>query len=877
MKRYPFDLSCGLIYFLLISACSGGGSPSVDPLSSLGDQSLAQAGDAPASAADTETFPFGGVAGFETGLVKLAEIDGRITGRGEVTVNWGDRVATDALFASCAFIQPRNNCEIWGTHKYAAPGRYTVSVTYTIEKLLPRNEVPETVTTTATIDPVSDFVIVAVGDSYYSGEGSPLHTGLTDLGDTALWDEPSINYFNGVIGPAVDGNGNEYESGDGLKTCHRSALSGPRIAARRLQNEGDPITFINMPCSGARLGNGHQPETEGGAFVRDTGNLIDEQLDWVRTRVPRIDALLVSAGGNNVGFANTITACLCIGLDNENDTCPVLEQKGFCSDDPEVQRQIDKDFRELNGFREVLPDGTVRIEKGHYDRFADDIQCRSTESGNPTLGVLCADTQFRPGAELFADNVAVPLLDASYQSQDGKVIRTGNGIFHSSAGCHNFVLDVNDPSQPTITLSEVDKSDDRCGVYETAFSKSEPYGDPLFVRGSFDEWDRVPDWSQRFVNMGDGTLQAEFVLPAPVNVEGTWDFKIASMKEFQVPGVTIVNHYPDVTRNSNGLTPTFAETTSCTGFAIAPREWDYLQRELVNGLFDAIETKAALYGWKSLRVDEFLTRGYCTGILRRWMVRWAESLTQQGDFSGSAHPNWDGHEYYGRVIRQGVIEHSPPRTTATAQANGSEYEFGSVTNQDVTITLGATLPLGASGVSATYYSVGDALCTSETINDSACTQYQGSVTISDGGIHTLSFFSTSATGAAETRVWPETIVIDKDPPVMTCDPRPIEVWPPNGKLVEVFIDVTATDAVSGPADFLLVSIEDSENNAAEDVVDFDLGTDDTSGSVRSRREGNGPGRTYTLTYESSDPFGNTASCDAEIVVPHDQRPTAVSI
>jgi hypothetical protein len=57
---------------------------------------------------------------------------------------------------------------------------------------------------------------------------------------------------------------------------------------------------------------------------------------------------------------------------------------------------------------------------------------------------------------------------------------------------------------------------------------------------------------------------------------------------------------------------------------------------------------------------------------------------------------------------------------------------------------------------------------------------------------------------------------------------------------------------------------------ATDVSGFELLTDDTSGAVRSRRDGNEPGRVYTFTYTSSDPFGNATTCDAQIQVPHDQ-------
>ena len=95
------------------------------------------------------------------------------------------------------------------------------------------------------------------------------------------------------------------------------------------------------------------------------------------------------------------------------------------------------------------------------------------------------------------------------------------------------------------------------------------------------------------------------------------------------------------------------------------------------------------------------------------------------------------------------------------------------------------------------------------------------------------------------------------------------LWPPNGKFVEVNVDVTAFDVVAGPVDFELVAIADSQDNVAEDVAEFVLFTDDTNGYLRSRRDGAGPGRIYTLTYESSDPFGNSATCAAQIEVPHD--------
>lgn len=858
--------TCLLCCWLLAACSGGGGSQSAESQGASGSKPGANDGLAAAdvSAAATQTYAFAGTAGFETGLVKLATIDGRLKGGADVTVNWGDRVSTGALYANCTGLLNRDDCEIWGTHLYHEPGTYAVHVTYTLEKALAIDEQPETVTATGHIAAIGDFVVVTIGDSYYSGEGTPLHRqSLLDRSNTALWNEPAANYFSGAIEPKVDGNGNEQITDEGIHTCHRSAISGALLTANTIRANGNAVTFIHMACSGAKMGNGSADEAPpaGGTTVRDTGKFINEQLDWVRTRVPRIDALLMSAGGNNVGFSDTITACLCLNI-LPDGTCPVLKDSGYCSTDPKVQATIDADFKALPGL---------------YSKTSDDIQCRSTSSGSDFIGNLCTRVQFRTADTLHDDGVAVALVDATYAGQDGKSIRTVDGALESGGGCTNFLLDASDVAHPTLSMRRVDKPAGRCGVFETPYSSTKPFGETLYVRGSFDGWSRVPDWSHRFVNMGDGTLQAEFVLPA--SGTGSWAYKVAGLEEQQVPGIVFINHYPDVTRNAAGSTPTDLETLECTGFLIAPSEWDFLQHELVKPLHKAIHEAAGLYGWFEIDVPDFDHHGYCVADAR-WMVRGGESLAWQGNLSGSAHPNAMGHQYYSQQIYQQLQLQNPPRTHAqAATANGAAYEFGSVATSDVEVTLSAENPLRQSGVARTYYSIGEPLCTSETRLSGACTQYTGPFTISSSGVHRVSFFSTNAASthaddAPETRVWPVTVVIDKDPPVMSCSATPNELWPPNGQLVDVRLDVTAEDAISGPSPVTLVRVTDSEQGAGQDVVGFAVGTDDTSGQLRSRRRGNGPGRTYTLTYQSADAFGNAATCDVRVVVPHDQRPAS---
>jgi hypothetical protein len=124
-------------------------------------------------------------------------------------------------------------------------------------------------------------------------------------------------------------------------------------------------------------------------------------------------------------------------------------------------------------------------------------------------------------------------------------------------------------------------------------------------------------------------------------------------------------------------------------------------------------------------------------------------------------------------------------------------------------------------------------------------------------------FTCTATSSGGTTVESVTIKRDATPPTVACTPAPAQLWPPNGKLVPVTIDVSVTDATSGPAGFSLT-------RAPADAADFELETPDVAGLLRAKRAGNGGELVYTLTYTASDAAGNAATCDATVTVPHDQ-------
>ena len=110
---------------------------------------------------------------------------------------------------------------------------------------------------------------------------------------------------------------------------------------------------------------------------------------------------------------------------------------------------------------------------------------------------------------------------------------------------------------------------------------------------------------------------------------------------------------------------------------------------------------------------------------------------------------------------------------------------------------------------------------------------------------------------------------DIAPPAISCKATPDLLWPPDGKLVDVTVNVVLTDTLSGPAGFSLSSIRSNEPEPG-DMSGWTLGTDSVAGKLRAARSGAGGGRIYSLTYTGFDRAGNSASCTTTVTVPHDR-------
>jgi len=98
-------------------------------------------------------------------------------------------------------------------------------------------------------------------------------------------------------------------------------------------------------------------------------------------------------------------------------------------------------------------------------------------------------------------------------------------------------------------------------------------------------------------------------------------------------------------------------------------------------------------------------------------------------------------------------------------------------------------------------------------------------------------------------------------------------------MVPVQVGWQASDVCDPAVTVALVSITSSEPDDAAgdgdgrttgDVADASVGTADGVVQLRAERSGEGPGRTYEITYLARDASGNSASALALVTVPHDQ-------
>lgn len=188
-----------------------------------------------------------------------------------------------------------------------------------------------------------DFLVVAVGDSYFCGEGNPDVPGEPSsvVGpiacNLATFTKILVEKANFPVPMKREAKWQE-------KQVHRSYKSGPSLAVAELQQPalGIVITFLNFARSGASIAEGLLGPRE-----TDDWTEIGEIEEANRTVGDRpIDALLISIGGNDIQFPDRL-------IDLIRDDLIFIGAGGGLGDDALNRKQ---ELAEAKGHLEALPD-----------------------------------------------------------------------------------------------------------------------------------------------------------------------------------------------------------------------------------------------------------------------------------------------------------------------------------------------------------------------------------------------------------------------------------------------------------------------------------------------------------------------------------------
>lgn len=154
------------------------------------------------------------------------------------------------------------------------------------------------------------------------------------------------------------------------------------------------------------------------------------------------------------------------------------------------------------------------------------------------------------------------------------------------------------------------------------------------------------------------------------------------------------------------------------------------------------------------------------------------------------------------------------------------------------------------------------------VNDGEWQTYGSEMIMDTDGIHGLDYRTMSPAGEPGS-IKSLTLKIDQTAPVATVTADPVKLWPPNQRLVQVTAFVDASDSGSDIGSVVLSSITSNEELQAEDIQGAELGTMDTSFSLRAARSGADSGRIYTITYTVTDQADNETAAVTQVNVPHD--------
>lgn len=139
------------------------------------------------------------------------------------------------------------------------------------------------------------------------------------------------------------------------------------------------------------------------------------------------------------------------------------------------------------------------------------------------------------------------------------------------------------------------------------------------------------------------------------------------------------------------------------------------------------------------------------------------------------------------------------------------------------------------------------------------------------GAHTFSVKSKDEAGNEDSMPAEVTFTVDTMSPTLAIyEPNPSELWPANGKMVDVIISGNAKDSGSGIASLsYIVNDEYGQYNLAGNVTTGSDGSFAFNISLKADRDGKDKdGRIYLITMDAFDKAGNMTTQGVTVTVPH---------
>jgi len=212
-----------------------------------------------------------------------------------------------------------------------------------------------------------------------------------------------------------------------------------------------------------------------------------------------------------------------------------------------------------------------------------------------------------------------------------------------------------------------------------------------------------------------------------------------------------------------------------------------------------------------------------------------------------------------------------------------------VTSADITVrdTTPPLLDCPSSSIAECTGPQGAAAALTATASDACSPEVRITNDFTDGGadasgtfpLGTTEVVFTGADASGNTATCPSRVTVqDTVPPGLEVSVDPQVLWPPDHRLVPVEVATDVEDVCDPGAPALLVSVASSEpddvpdggdGRTTGDVADAGIGSPDGRISLRAERLAEGPGRTYSMTYEATDASGNRTRRTTLVTVPRD--------